>query len=167
MSELIVGFSRPKSKLAIGSLLIRLFDRTPYSHVYVRWYSSKYDRDLIYEAKGAGINFTSPIAFKDHVEVVVEYKLQISEEVMTKVVQYAIDNARDKYGYSQLLGIALVKIARKFGWKIKNPLTGGTICSELVGSILEQFLQQDIPEDLNIASPKDIEDVIKLHGEKL
>jgi hypothetical protein len=167
MTQLIIGFSKPKSKWAFGAKSIMWFEGTPYSHVYLKWHSTKYDRDLFYEAKGNGVNFTSPIHFKEAVQIVEEYSLEISDEANIKVMQYAIDNARAKYGYWQLLGIVLVKVGRKLGLTFKNPLTSGTICSELAGIILEHCLDLEVPDDLEMAGPKDINDFIKTVGTKL
>jgi hypothetical protein len=165
MATITIGFSRPKSRLAIIAHLIRLCEGgTPYSHVYLKWHSASLDRDLIYEAKGSGINFTSPIYFKDHVEVVHEFNLDISDETKTRIVQYCIDNAREKYGVLQILGIATVRLLRKLGVNIKNPFTAGMVCSELAGAVLNNFIGTDI-KDLDLAGPADIYKILeKLDG---
>ncbi len=161
MPNIIIGFSRPKSKLAVIAHIIRLCEgRTPYSHVYLKWHSDSLDRDLVYEAKGSGINFTSPIYFKEHVIVVKEFSLEVSEETKTKIMQYAVDNAREKYGVLQILGIATVRLLRKLNINIKNPFTAGMVCSELAGAVLNNFVGVKV-EDLDLAGPADIYKILE------
>lgn len=161
MNSIFIGFSRPKSKLALLAHIIRFFEgRTPYSHVFIRWNSDKLGRNLIYEAKSSGINFTSPIYFSENVIVVKEFELIISSETKTKILQFCIDNARKKYGVLQIFGIGIVRLIRKLGFKIENPFTTGMVCSELVGKILNEFLGFKI-EELDLAGPRDIYEVLE------
>lgn len=161
MANIVIGFSRPKSKLAIIAHIIRLCEgRTPYSHVYLKWHSESLNRDLIYEAKGSGINFTSPIHFNEHVVVVKEFLIEVSEETKLKIMQYAIDNAREKYGVLQILGIGMVRLLRKLGINVKNPFTAGMVCSELAGVVLNNFVGVKV-EELDLAGPADIYKILE------
>lgn len=162
MDSIVVGFSKAKHWYKLGSKLICLVDNAPFSHTYIRFYAQKYDTWLIYEAKGAGVNFCSIDNFNDHATVVEEYLINITEEAKNKTVGYAIKNCGNPYGVIQLVGMAWVMLLKRLGCKSpKNPFTKGTVCSELVGHILRDCLGEDVPQDLDIASPKDINILVK------
>lgn len=57
MEQITIGFSKSKKFLPIGSWLIRAYMGTPYSHVYLKFYSQSLNRTLIYEAVGGGVRF--------------------------------------------------------------------------------------------------------------
>lgn len=158
MATIKVGFSRPRKWWKPFSLLIRLFTWAPYSHTYIRFYSSKYDRWLVYQASNLIVNFVGPKAWEEEAFVVREFDLEVSDETVTKVVSYAIDNAGQPYDLMSVFGIATVKIASLFGRRIANPLGNGRgfFCSELVGEILVEIVGEKIREDLAIITPRDI-----------
>lgn len=160
MKNIIIGFSRPKSKLAIIAHMIRLFEgKTPYSHVYLKWYSESLNRYLIYEARGNGVNFTNIKSFEEHNVIVYESSLIVNKEEKQDIMQFCIDNARTNYGYSQVLGIGLVKLLKKVGITIKNPFTSGNVCSEIAAKILT-MLNIEVKEDLNLIGPRYIFEVL-------
>jgi hypothetical protein len=155
-----IGFSRPKSKLAVLAHLIRLFEgRTPYSHVFISWHSSSLNRTLIYEARGDGVNFTNEHSFNKKNKVVATFELEVSPQEKTEILQFCIDNSRTQYGHLQVLGIGIIKIARKIGCKIKNPFTKGNVCSEIAARIIS-MLGVSITEDLNLVGPRYIYEVL-------
>lgn len=162
MESIVIGFSKARHWYKLGSLIIRLCDKAPYSHTYIKFYAKKYESWLIYEAKGSGINFCSIGNFNQHATIVEEVALEVSDQAKTKTVAYAINNCGNAYGKLQLLGMAWVMLLKKLGCKNpKNSLIKGTVCSELVGHILEDCLGNDVPQDLNTASPKDIYNLVK------
>lgn len=156
-----IGFSKPKNKLfPAGSWLIRLFENTKYSHVFVRWYSVGADTDIVYEAGGTYINFKAGKIFDKKAETVHEYETIISKEVYKKLLKYCMSNAGVQYGFKQIIGIALVKL---FKLK-KNPFSDGNksqVCSELVGNIIENLELGDIDINLDIAGPRDIKEFLE------
>ena len=49
--ELFIGFSKPKNHpCPVYSYAIRAFENTPYSHVYIRWYSKYANTWVCFEA---------------------------------------------------------------------------------------------------------------------
>lgn len=153
MQEIIyIGFSRPRKWYKLGSKLIQWAEGTPYSHTYVRWFSRKYGTGLLYEAVNSGINFKSVPQFLEDNKCVHEFALDITPEQKYALIKFCIQNAGRKYGWMQLFGILAVRI-----FKLKhNPFTGGNICSELVGKILEGPLEVKTGLNLDIAGVKDI-----------
>lgn len=161
MNAIIIGFSKPRSNTAVLAHIIRLVEgKTPYSHVYIKWHSEELNRDLIYEARGGGVNFTNKKTFRGKNIVVKEFKLKITDKQKKEIIQFCIDNARTEYGYLQVLGIGLVRLAAKFGKKIQNPFKGGNICSELAAKVL-QILGKKVTEDLDSVGPRYIYEVLK------
>lgn len=158
MAKIIVGFSRPRSKLKPFSWLIQLWQWTPYSHTYVKFYSAKYDRWLTYQASHALVNFYGPAAWEAEALVVREFEIEVSDEVYRRVMTYAIDKAGLPYDLTSIFGIVAVAVAGLFGKKIANPLNSknGFFCSELVGSILVELLGEEIRGEISTLTPKDI-----------
>ena len=155
MNEIIVGFSKPKKWKPFAWLIMTGFG-IDYDHVYVRWYSELYKVNILFQASKLSLNFESFEAFQDENIVVAEYPVQLTDENKVKMVQFAINNANKAYGIKECVGMAIVRIASLFGKKIKNPFGDGGatyVCSELVGTILEQFANAQIPMDLDDMTP--------------
>lgn len=137
--------------MAFGSQIIRLFMNTPYSHVYLKFYSPTLDRVLIYEAVGSGVRFIGSIAWSQHAEEVASFPLQICNSSYLQLMQYCIDNAGRKYGFLQNIGVALSYVFKeKF-----NRFKEGKNCSEVIADILEmEGIKIDIEK--NLITPKDV-----------
>lgn len=155
MKKVTIGFSRSILRFPIGSILIRWYMGTPYSHVYLRFESPSMERSLIYEAVGAGVRFIGLEKWKQHAEEVDSFELCIEDENYKKLMQFCIDNAGNEYGFMQNLGLVWANILRKR----KNPLTSGQNCSEEMGEVLERE-GFEITKDLNLLTPKDIHDIL-------
>jgi len=159
MQQIRIGFSRPTSWFAPFSWIIRLVQWTPYSHVYVSFYSSKYERRLVYQASSLFVNFFGPKTFVKKELVVREFSLSISDETYKKFMQFAIDEAGDPYDILSIIGIGVVLLMGLFGKKISNPFgkrAGTFFCSKLVGDILIEIIGAHIAGDINTMLPKDI-----------
>lgn len=160
--KLTIGFSKPKKHLfPIFSWLIRLFEGTSYSHVYVKWHSRGADTNVLYEASGSSVKFLGEKVYNDRIQPIHEYEVTISSETYKKLLKFCMENAGINYGIKQVFGIALVKI---FKLK-KNPFSDNKksqICSELIGHILEDVLGRDLDLDLDldIAGPKAIKEYL-------
>lgn len=147
-----IGFSKAKG-FAPLSWLIRACEGTEFSHAYIRIRSESLDRDLIYQATGAGVNFVGTALFDQAAQVVEEYQIEISEETRKKLLQWCVDNSGKPYGRLQILGIGLVMLAKLVKLRIKNPFPNGSgayVCCELVYAALEH---------IGIAGPSDLDQV--------
>jgi hypothetical protein len=156
--KIIFGFSKPK-KFKPFALLIMLGYGIPYSHVYIKFHSDKYNRDLIYQASHSMVNFMgTEIFYRDNI-VIEEFEIEISDNKKSEMITFAIDNVGKAYGVKQAFGMAIVRISELIGIKISNPFSDGNqtyVCSELGAYILEHFSGRDIPEKLDDVTPKDL-----------
>lgn len=156
--NIIIGFSKPK-KWKPFAWLIMMGLNIPYSHVYVKYYSKKYERFVIYQASHSLVNFTSPIIFEEENLIVDEFQVPIGAPNKVGMVKFCMDNAGKGYGKKQAFGMALVRIAELFGKTIKNPFSdSGTtyVCSELGGYIIVNFTEIQIDKNLDDLTPKDL-----------
>lgn len=164
MEEIKIGFSKPK-KWKPFAWLIMIGYGIPYDHVYVKFHSDKYDRDLIYQASKTLVNFMGTEIFKEENFIIDEFSISISDEQKIKMMKFAIDNSGKPYGIKQAFGMAIVRIAEMFGKYIKNPFKdeGKTyVCSELAAYILEEFAGKSIPKDIDDITPKDLYEYLNL-----
>lgn len=155
MDKITVGFSRPKTFKLFAWVIMKTYN-IPYDHVYVKFHSESYDRDIIYQASNLMVNFMSPVVFESANVIVDEFEIDILEENKLKMIQFAIDNAGKPYGFMEAVGLGLVRLCELFGKKIKNPFGGGTqnyVCSVIAGYILEQYAGAQIPGDFENVSP--------------
>jgi len=160
-----VGFSKPINKcFPIFSWLIRLFDGfSPYSHVYVRWYSNKLQRWITYEASGSSVNFIGEKVFNQTRKEIHYYEIVVNEEDTIRFQQYCVDTSGTKYGILQLFGIALARILRLK----RNPFADNEatqVCSEAAGLLLKNVLKYNIKLELDLATPRDIDKYLESQG---
>jgi len=162
MREVYIEFTRPKKTFKPLSWAIRAIEGTEYSHVRLR-FTKKSGINMVYEASGVDVNFRGPLALEEKpTEVVHSYKLDITPEQFSKMVDLCVYHAAVNYGYIQLVGILLVRVLGL----VKNPLSQGRksqVCSEVVGRFLQEIL--NIGHDLNLdtAGPREIQRVIEDH----
>lgn len=152
MKTLKIGFSKPKNRIfPIFSWLIRLYQRTAFSHTYITFKSSSLDRTLVYEAVAGGIRFVGTQVWQEHAETVREFELSVSDDQYTEILQFCVDNAGKDYAFLQSLGVL---IANLFKLK-KNPFREGTNCSEMLSRLLER-LDYVVGKPHDLVTPKDI-----------
>lgn len=158
MKTLKIAFSRPRSKWAIGSYIIRWFEGAPFSHALLRWEAESLDRELIYESSHGYVHFISGQRFDIDEETVEEYELDYEDAAFIQAVQKCVDYAEVRYGYLELWGMALERITG-----IRNPFRDQDktfVCSELVGDILKLREGSLINIDLELAGPKLLRDCV-------
>lgn len=139
-------------------------DGVPFSHAYIKIWSEKYGRYLIYQASGLQVNFVNQEIFESHNVAVAEFEVQITAETRTKVMQFAIDRCGVPYSIAELFGFAAVKICSVVGKDINNPCGDGSksyVCSELVSEIIRDCLGHQLPKDPDDMTPKDLYDFLK------
>jgi hypothetical protein len=157
MDSIIVGFSRPKTWKPFAWLIMKAYG-TPYDHVYIRWHSSKLERDVVYQASGTMVNFMGAQFFANN-NVVDEFEVNITAENKLAMIQFAMDNAGKPYGIKECFGLAWVRICQLFGKTVKNPFKadGSTyVCSELAGFILGEFAGLVVDTDVADITPLEV-----------
>lgn len=158
MNKIIIGFSKP-NKWKLFSWLIMSTYNTPYAHVFVRLYSNKYQKDLIYQASQLMVNFMGSETFLSHNEVYKEFEVEITPEKEFKLMQFAIDNAGKPYGLSEALGLGIVRLLSLIGVKAQNPFRDGCnsfVCSALAAEVLKHFAENNYDKDPEDTSPLDL-----------
>lgn len=166
MSNIIVGFSRPKAWFEPFSWLIRLVTWAPMSHAYIRYYNSYAQRWIVYQASGLKVNFIGENAFNSAENIIAEFSLPISDAAQQKLVQGAIDTLGSPYGIWQVVGFLWIILMRKFGKTVSNPLYSASsfFCSELTSDDLEELGLSGL--DPSATSPIDLYNFMLAKGFK-
>lgn len=126
---MIIGFSCPK-QFRIFSSLTKLYQDTPYSHMYIRLYDSRTDKWIVYEASYGYTHSISYDKFKDENHIFHEYGIASSENQELNILSFCQDNLQKKYGKLTVLGILF---NRQFGRDGDKTF----ICSEFVMRLLK------------------------------
>lgn len=164
MKPIFVGFSRPKKFMPLAWLIMKIED-TEYSHVYLKFYSASMERWLIYEAGGLMVRFKGSTLFQMDNLCVDEFKIELDDAHYNKTIAWCVDNCGRPYGIFQLFGMLYSYIIKHiFNEDVKNPLRDGRksqVCSEMIGYLLKDNGIINIEEDLDLAGPKKIYNIVE------
>lgn len=138
---MIVGFSKP-SKFKIVSWIIQKWQKTEFSHAYIKFYSQKYDRHMIYEASHTTVHFEELNNWLERNTVVKEF--DIGDEKRDHVIIFAIDNCNKPYSLRSLIGVLFGK--PNFGKDGNNAF----ICSELVAKAIGIDIADDFYKPIDL-----------------
>lgn len=159
MEKLIVGFSRPK-KFKIFAWAIMKVLKTDYDHVYLKFHSNTYDRDLIYQASKTMVNFVGSDLFNQDNVIFEEFEVSIAPDKKIELMQFLIDNAGKPYSVKEILGFAAMKL-----FKLKdNPYRQNTneyVCSVIAAYIVEHYTDRDLNDNYQDIDPKDLYEYFK------
>ena len=147
---MIIGFSTRYNNLI--SWAIRKWDKTPYSHCYMR------DGNMVYDSTSLGFTKRHLVDFLESQNIVREYTIPITDLQEEVVYQLFKKYKGRNYGFKTLLGIVIAKIFRLK----KNPLRDGDeslICSESAAYILKT-VGYKFDKGLELVTPKEIEEAI-------
>lgn len=147
---IFVGFSRP-NKFKIFSFLIRLFLRTPYSHVYIRFYDAYTAKWIIFEASHGEVHLMEWNNWMIDNNAIEERVFELDELHRREVIRFAIDHLQKPYSLANILGIVFYGIFKK---RIFQDGPKAFICSELIALALDNKVSFKKPLDL--VTPKDI-----------
>ena len=160
--QLIIGFSKSKKKFAIGSLLIRLYQMTPYSHCYIKVQSHAFPTPTIIHASEGKILRMSGTQFDKRHEIVEEFCLELNDTDYKEVTQLMHEISGDDYSIMQNIGIVLLDVARFFGIRMRNPWISGWNCSEFVMEMIKRYYPCKFKNiDPNTVTPKEIYAIMK------
>lgn len=138
MRTISVGFSRPNGGFQPFSWLIKWFESTPYSHVFIQFHSNSFDRDLIYQASGLKVNCIGTARFQQ-IEIITDiFTLEVDDQLIEKMVQYCIDALGAPYDVGGAIGAGLARILKHFGknWTNTWAKNDQYFCSELIIMLL-------------------------------
>lgn len=154
--SIIIGFSTPK-KFKIGSYIIRCFENSEYSHIYIRM-KTKADSplpfDKVFQASHGDVNAVAFDVFKEGNKIFHEYEIEVEESKYFDVYKWLWFQLGKPYGFTQLLGIGL-------NLKLKSNNDKKFICSELSGMILRDHLGFDISDSLEYIGLNDIRYILE------
>ena len=162
MRHIKIGFSKSKKKFAIMSWLIRLYQCTKFSHVYIRIATPFLGSDTITHASEGKILRMSEYQFDKRHETVEEIEIQIDDENFKKMILELHKASGDDYGMMQNVGIVIVDMLNFFNIKIKNPWQQGWNCSEFVCIMLQKSNPEIVKNiDPQTVTPKQIYKLLK------
>lgn len=118
MVNVRIGFSRRKG-FAPLSWAIMAVERTPFSHAYLKFYSQKMDRWLVYEATGKGVFFKSLPVFESEAETIEEYELPVSDEARNTLMVFMVDQSGRPYSRAQIAGMLILRLGQRLGLDFK------------------------------------------------
>lgn len=164
MQQITIGFSKSSATFPIFSWLIILTQKTPYSHVYVKYNDPDLNRVMYYQASHTVVNYMSEAVFLAQETVVQEFTFSVSDESFIAMEQFAADNAGKPYGTLEIIGLGVVQLASLFNIKMHNPLreAGSTwICDQLIAAMLAACNNVKLPMPLDDMTPQDVYAMVK------
>ena len=160
MKKIIIGFSTPK-KWKVFPFIIRSIDNTLYSHSYWRFESSTWGLDFIYQNSGLHTNFMTSILFEKINKIIVEYEIEVTEEIYNKIGRLCALREGKNYAVLEIIGKGYVFLIRSFlkifskkDFKIKNPFSDGDKTTDCI-----QEASEVLRSGLNIKSNLDMDSV--------
>lgn len=163
MRDITLYFTKSSLKLPVFSWIIRVIWNTEYSHTAMSFYSTKYDKELIYHASGTGLNFMSKSIFLSKNIIVYKKDIEVTQEVYDAIMSKSIDLAGSEYGIVQAIGLGISHLLSKVGIIINGIFSDGRnkwICSEWSADSLSMIFPHYKP-DLDTVTPKDVYDFVK------
>lgn len=166
MKKIIIGFSKPKNSLfPFYSWAIRLYEKTPYSHVYIRW-ETRWHTWLCYHAASVMIHFLGESSFNKHIDIIEEFSFSITPEQFDRLMRFATKYVGEDYALKDVLMIPLGDLGIKYPTDDEHK----QYCAELVMRALGEIEGKDLTQDVNRVKLKDVYDYVKgkyENGDKL
>ncbi len=163
MKKLRIGFSTPKDKwFPIFSWAIKLYEGTPYSHVYIRW-QTKWDTWLCYHAASVMIHFLGEASFFKHITIVEEFEFDITEEQFDRLMQFCTKYVGQDYALLEVFMIPFNDYLSKKGELIEGYTSGDVkqYCAELVVRAISDMGQEKSSFDADRVGLKQVYDFVK------
>lgn len=162
MKKIRIGFSKPKDKIfPLFSWAIRLYERTPYSHVYIRW-KTKWGTWLCYHAASVMIHFLGEYSFNKHITIVEEFEFGLSEEQFDKLMQFCTKYVGQDYALLEVLMIPFVDYLARKG-ELVNYASGDNkqYCAELVMRAFGEMEGKKLTQDEDRVKLKQVYQFVK------
>lgn len=139
--QIRIGFSQ---RNMFFSKFLQWTEKRPYSHCYIRYKNRITGQDLILHAAVLSIHTLTLENFKKHGNTIIkEYTYEVTDPTKIKdALVFMFEMSGKPYGWIQLVGMGLVKIANFFGKKVKNPLADKDktmVCSEFCAHVVSKI----------------------------
>ena len=156
MRKIRIGFSAPKD-FKIGSALIKKFEGTPYSHIFIVMESSNGSPlpfDKVFEASYGDVHCLTYDNFKAQNVIYLEHEIEVTNEVYYKAANWLWDQLQKPYAFNQLI---------KIGFNISFGKKGADsyICTELAGRMLRDHVGVEIHKSLDYIGLKDMHEIVR------
>ena len=160
--KITFGFSKNKDSQPF-SVAIRLMEKRPYSHVYVK-YEDEVTKDImIFQASHGKVNLMLESKFLDVNTIIEEYEMQVTPEVYMNIRKQMNIYLGLNYGFLQILNITIQKIFKTKDIKLTENGNKEFICSEL-GYIILKMAYPAVMEDQDSVTPSDFNVIINKIG---
>lgn len=163
MKKLRIGFSKPKDKwLPIFSWAIRLYEGTPYSHVYIRW-QTKWNTWLCYHAASVMIHFLGESSFAKHLTIVEEFEFEITDSQFDRLMSFCTKYVGEDYALFEVLMIPVWDFLSKRGQTVPTLAnsTNKQYCAELVMRALAEMDGENLTFDADRVKLKQVYQFVK------
>src|SRR5271165_1325964 len=121
MKQITIGFSKSCATFPIFSWLILLAQRTPYSHVYLKYQDPYLGQPMYYQASHTLVNSMSEAVFLGQEKVVQEFTFSVSDSSFKACMKFAANQAGKPYGTVEILGLTISEAALIFNAHVHNP----------------------------------------------
>lgn len=132
-NNIVIGFSRAKNPMAIGSQLIRFYENTSFSHTYITFFSDLYQRQMVIQASHGYVHELSYDMFLEQNIIVEEFKIGCSSTELMNIFSFIAITLGKNYSYFQLFMILVRPWLGKFFKSVNDDES--YICSELAAKI--------------------------------
>jgi hypothetical protein len=156
VKKITIGFSTPK-KFRVTSWLIRKFEGSEFSHIYIKMNpspKSSLNFSKVFQASHGDVNAMTFDNFLEGNKIIHEYAIEVSDEKYFEVATWLWKQLGKPYGFTQLLAIGL-------GIKTRSNKDSRYICSELAGMVLRDYLGYNINDTLDFIGLNDIKDILE------
>jgi hypothetical protein len=163
MRQITIGFSRSCTTFPIFSWAIMACQRTPYSHVYLKYQDTYLNQTMYYQASHTLVNSMSESVFLSQELPIYEFTFNVSDSSFLACMQFAANQAGKPYGVLEICGLGLVELASAVGIKSTNPFkdSGETwICDQLQAALLQTCENVKLPMPLDQMTPKDMYNLV-------
>ena len=140
--------------------------KTPYDHVYIKIDMPELGsgKTMVFQASKTIINFMSWDVFSASNIPYAEFPLEIDDGKRKAFIDFMLSTVGKPYSLAEVAGIAWIKICSWFGKKVQNPFKEGTsqyVCSVLGAYVMQNFTQDQIPEDFEDVDPETLYNYLK------
>jgi hypothetical protein len=159
MKNITIGFSKASTTFPIFSWLILLTQKTPYSHVYLKYTDEMTNNIMYWQASHTVVNSMDSEVFLGQETVIQEFNFQVSDAAFLAWMNFFEAQDGKPYGVLEIFGLLLVELASLFNIKITNPVKdAGTtwICDQAIAAGLNACENITLPMPLNDMRPQDV-----------
>lgn len=157
MKTITIGFSRAKSDWLIGSKIIQLVEKRPYSHCIIIYKDPILNKDMVFQASHGMVNHISYFNFSDINLTIKTYELEFNDNEFNTFYEFMFNKLGIPYGRLELIGIGIKKL-----FHLESPFHDGLqteICSELAARVCK-LKGIEIPINLDEITPSDLDTIL-------